>query len=75
MNTVVYIGHSPFHSGSVALVINTITGHFSHHYHVVFDETFFTVDHVIKVTVPGNWKKLVDDHLDLDTQESFTLGK
>ena len=36
----VYLGHSPFHAGSVALVFNLTTGHVSPQYHVVFDNDF-----------------------------------
>ena len=36
----IYLGHSPFHDGSVALVLNPLTGRFSPQYHVVFDEEF-----------------------------------
>ena len=50
--SLVYIGHSPFHKGSVALVLNTRTGHVSPKYHVVFDDTFSTVENTRKVTVP-----------------------
>ena len=60
--TVVYIGHYPFHSWSVALVLNTITGHVSPQCHVVFDDTVSTVEHMSKGTVPGNWKNLVEYH-------------
>lgn len=39
----VYLGHSPIHAGSVALVFNPLTGRVSPAYHVVFDDTFSTV--------------------------------
>ena len=39
----VYLGHSPFHAGSVALVFNPSTGRVSPQYHVVFDDEFSTV--------------------------------
>ena len=32
----IYVGHSPSHAGSVALVLNPRTGHVSPQYHVVF---------------------------------------
>ena len=41
-NICVYLGHSPFHAGSVALVYNPSTGHVSPQYHVVFDDDFTT---------------------------------
>ena len=33
----IYLGHSPYHIGSVALVLNPETGHVSPQFHVVFD--------------------------------------
>ena len=36
--TGLYLGHSQFYAGSVALLLNTITGHFPSQYHVVFDK-------------------------------------
>ena len=51
----VYLVHSLFHSGSVALVLNIRTGHIFSHYHVVFDGEFSTMYHMIKWTVPVNW--------------------
>eukprot|EP00957_Ditylum_brightwellii_P000920 73898-Ditylum_brightwellii.AAC.1 len=38
----VYLGHSPFHAGSVALVFNPKTGRVSPQYHIVFDDNFTT---------------------------------
>ena len=39
----IYVGHSPLHAGSVALVLNPKTGLVSPQYHVVFDDDFSTV--------------------------------
>ena len=50
----VYLGHCPFHAGSVAQVLNTRTVHVSPQYHVVFDDTFSTMEHIGKSIVPGN---------------------
>lgn len=38
-----YLGRSPKHSGTVALVLNLSTGHITPQYHVVFDDGFETV--------------------------------
>ena len=38
-SNIVYLGHSQFHAGSVALLINFITGDFYAQYHMVFDIT------------------------------------
>ena len=74
-STRVYIGYPPLQAGSVNLVLNIRTGHVSSHYHVVFDNKFSTVDHTRKVTVPVNWKNLVEDHSEIAMQENFTLEK
>ena len=42
-NTWIYIVQSPFHTGSVALVLNPATGNVSHQFNVVFDDEFYTV--------------------------------
>ena len=36
----IYLGHSPFHAVSLALVLNPETGHVSPQFHVVFDDEF-----------------------------------
>ena len=59
--TGVYLEHSTFHAGSVALILKTRTGHVSPHYHVVFNNKFYTVDHMNKGTVPVNCKNLVEE--------------
>ena len=53
-STRVYLGHYPSHTGSVDLVLNIITGNTFKHYHVVFDNTFSTVEHMKKGTVQVN---------------------
>ena len=39
----IYLGHSPLHAGSVALVLNPSSGHVSPQYHIVFDDNFTNV--------------------------------
>ena len=56
----IYVGHSPFHAGSVALVLNPKTGLISPQFHVVFDDNFSTVPHLRSGTVPKNWAQLVE---------------
>ena len=51
----VYLGHSPLHAGSVALVWNTTTGCVSPKYHLVFDDAFSTVTYMEAGTIPPNW--------------------
>ena len=66
--TKVYLGHSSFHKDSVSLLLNTRIGYIYPQYHVVFDDTFSTMDHMKKGTIPGNWKNMVEDHSQLATQ-------
>ena len=73
--TRVYLGHYPFNAGSVSLVLKTRAGNVYPQYHVVFDNTLSTVDHIRKVKVPGNWKNLVEEHSELSMQEKSTLAK
>ncbi len=47
-----YLGHSPFHAGSVALVFNPRTGQVSPQYHIVFDDTLLTVPYMDTGMVP-----------------------
>jgi hypothetical protein len=42
----VYLGHSPFHVGSMALVFNPKTAKISPQYHVVFDNDFTNVPYM-----------------------------
>ena len=55
----VYLGHSPFHAGSVSLVFNPSTGRVGPRYHVVFDDKFTTVKYIEQGTMPPNWADLV----------------
>ena len=42
----IYLGHSPCHAGSVALVLNLKTGLVSPQFHLVFDDEFTTVPYL-----------------------------
>ena len=55
----VYLEHSPFHAGSVALVFNHTTGLVSPQFHVVFDNSFSTVPYMNAGTTPPNRDDLV----------------
>ena len=55
----IYIGYSPFHAGSVALVMNPETGNVSPQFHVVFDAKFSKVLFMREVTKTPNWTDLV----------------
>ena len=63
----IYLGHSPTHAGSVAMVLNPRTLHVSPQYHVVFDDNFSTVSSMVNGEVPDNWLDLVkqsEEHTD-----------
>ena len=58
----IYLGHSPEHASNVALVLNLTTGLVSPQYHVVFDDTFSTVEHITNRTEPTHWENLCKYH-------------
>lgn len=68
----IYLGHSPLHASSVALVLNPKTLHVSPQYHVVFDDEFTTVPYMRDGVIPPNWKELVKHSRVLVTDEEFT---
>ena len=69
----IYLGHSPVHAGSVALVLNPASGHVSPQYHVVFDDKFSTVPHMRDSSIPPNWEDLVTNSSYCSTDEAYTL--
>ena len=69
----IYLGNSPTHAGSVAMVLNPKTLHVSPQYHVIFDDTFSTVEHMEKGTIPPNWKELVAASEDIQPEETKEL--
>ncbi|KAL7532041.1 hypothetical protein ACHAXR_004390 [Thalassiosira sp. AJA248-18] len=69
----VYLGHSPFHAGSVALVWNPTTGRVSPQFHVVFDDDFSTVPYMEAGTIPPNWDELVKYSSERATAEDVEL--
>ena len=71
----IYVGHSPTHAGSVALVLNPKSGLVSPQFHVVYDDHFTTVPHMRELTVPPNWADLVANSSELVTTEQFDLTK
>jgi hypothetical protein len=71
----VYLGHSPFHAGSVALVFNPRTGQVSPQYHVIFDDTFLTVPYMNAGTEPPLWKDLLKYSSKKATDEDFDLSQ
>ncbi len=71
----VYLGHSPFHAGSVALVFNPKTGQVLPQYHVVFDDTFSTVPYMDSGTVPPHWEDLLKHSSEKAIDEDFSLAE
>ena len=72
-----YLGHLPFHAGSVALVWNPTTGRVSPQYHVVFYDDFSTVPYMEAGTIPPNWENLVKHSSEMATSQDLdfqTLG-
>ena len=70
----IYLGHSPSHAGTVALVLNPRTLHVSPQYHVVFDDEFSTVPYMRKSEMPPNWTDLVVSSREKATDEDFELA-
>ena len=71
----VYLGHSPFHTGSVGLVFNRTTGQISTQFHAVFDDNFSTVPYMNAGTIPPNWYDLVIHSSEVATDEDFELAQ
>lgn len=71
----VYLGHSPYHAGSIALILNLTTGHVSPQYHVVFDDDFTTIENLRLGTVPTNWTELNLHQREEATNQNFQLSK
>ncbi len=55
----VYLGHSPFHARSVALVFNPKTARVSPQYHIIFDDDFTTVPYMDQGEVSPNWEEFI----------------
>ena len=70
----IYLGHSPVHAGSVALLLNPGTGHVSPQYHLAFDDNFTTVSNMRDGSIPSNWKELVENSSFSSTEEQFSLA-
>ena len=69
-----YLGHSPCHAGSVALVLNPKTLHVSPQFHVAFDDTFSTIPYLASSDVPPNWSILVKES-EAASQQDYDLAR
>ena len=70
----IYLGHSPCHAGSVALVLNLKTGLVSPQFHLVFDDEFTTVPYLKGSTEPPNWLDLVKHATEKSTDDQEKLS-
>ena len=70
----VYLGHSPCHAGSVALVLNPKSLIVSPQFHLVFDDEFSTVPYMKNGEVPPHWKDLVEHSAEIVSDEEFDLA-
>ena len=55
----IYLGHSPCHAGTVALVLNPRSLHVSPQFHVAYDDTFSTVPYLASGDIPPTWLEIV----------------
>ena len=70
----VYLGHSPCHAGSVALVLNPKTLIVSPQFHVVFDDEFSTVHFMRNGEIPPHWRDLVKHSAEIVSDDNFDLA-
>ena len=63
------------HAGSVALILNPVTGHVSPQYHIVYDETFPTVSHTRDETIPPTWDEMCKNSVESATSDAFDLAE
>ena len=70
----IYLGQSPCHASSVALVLNPRTLHVSPQFHLVFDDEFSTVPFLSNGEIPPHWSDLVSRSAQLVTSEEFDLA-
>jgi len=68
----VYLGHSPHHAGSVALVLNIKTLFVSPQFHVVYDDQFSTLPYLNSNIQPPNWHTLLSQTQNLSDQTTTT---
>jgi hypothetical protein len=70
----VYLGLSPCHAGTVALVLNPRTLRVSPQYHVVYDDEFTTVPYLRSGTIPPQWTQLCKQSMPFATESDFDLA-
>ena len=70
-----YVGRSPRHAGNVAMILNPSTGHVSPQFHVVFDDSFSTVDALNNGYKPDNWEVLYQTNTEFVGEEALQLAQ
>jgi len=60
----IFVGNSPIHAQSVALVLNPISGLVSPQFHVVFDDHFQTLNGLHTNSVPSSWSTLCKENFE-----------
>ena len=73
----VYVGQSPEHRNSYALVMNLTTRLVSPQFRLGFDYQFSTISYIDSLKEPSNWKDLVENHTEdysINNQESDTIN-
>ena len=71
----IYLGHSPTHAGSVALILHLQTGHISPQFHLIFDDEFTTVPYINAEEAPPNWSALVEHNSEHTDYEQGTVSQ
>jgi hypothetical protein len=71
-NVCVYLGHSLFHAGSVALVYNP--SNVSPQYHVIFDHDFTILPYMEAGTIPPHWSDQLQSSSELASKQAFNLA-
>ena len=71
----IYLGNSPAHAGSVALLLNPKSGLVSPQFYVVYDDQFSTVSYMRDFAVPPNWAQPVKNSSELVTVKQYDLSK
>ena len=67
----IYLGHSPTHAGSVAMVLNPNTLHVSPQYHVVLT---MNVKSMAEGTIPEKWARFAEHSSEFTTDEDIDLA-
>jgi hypothetical protein len=70
----IYVGRSPAHASTVALILNPRTGHVSPQFRVVFEDDFTTVQYLRTTTVPPHWADLVHSLATIQTYTERQIG-